>query len=235
MPLLPDDLHLFVELGVAERRPQREAVELRLGQRERALLLDRVLGRDHEERVGERPGDPVDRHLALGHRLEQRRLRLRHRPVDLVDEQDVGEDRPRPELEVACLLVVDREAGDVGRLEVGRALDARDRRPFDRLGDRAGEHRLRRPRHVLEQHVALAGERREHERDLVVLAVHDRLDVAEHPAGELGCPGERGRPRLAPLHAGHLDHRKRASCRPRRVDRRGEVPERLPPAQGFRA
>jgi hypothetical protein len=30
----------------------------------------------------------------LRHRLEQRRLRLRHRAVDLVDEHDVREDRP---------------------------------------------------------------------------------------------------------------------------------------------
>ena len=71
--------------------------------------------------------DAVDRDLPLGHRLEQRRLRLRRRPVDLVDEQDVGEDRAGAELEVARLLVVDREPGDVGRLQVGRALDARSR------------------------------------------------------------------------------------------------------------
>ena len=41
---------LVVLARVAERGPQEEAVELRLGQRERALLLDRVLGREHEER-----------------------------------------------------------------------------------------------------------------------------------------------------------------------------------------
>ncbi len=35
------------------------------------------------------------------------------------------------------------------------------------------------PGHVLEEDVPFAGERREHEGDLVVLAVHDRLDVAE--------------------------------------------------------
>ena len=34
------------------------------------------------------------------------------------------------------------------------------------LRDRAGEHRLGRARHVLEQHVAAAGERGEDERDL---------------------------------------------------------------------
>ena len=43
---------------VAERGLQEEAVELRLGQRERPLLLDRVLGGEQEERVGQRPSWP---------------------------------------------------------------------------------------------------------------------------------------------------------------------------------
>ncbi len=50
VPLREDDRDLLVLVGIAERGPQREAVELRLGQRERPLLLDRVLRRDHEER-----------------------------------------------------------------------------------------------------------------------------------------------------------------------------------------
>jgi hypothetical protein len=42
--LLLDDLHFLVEGGIAERGLEEEAVELRLRQRERALVLDRVLG-----------------------------------------------------------------------------------------------------------------------------------------------------------------------------------------------
>jgi hypothetical protein len=38
--------------------------------------------------------DAVDGDVALGHRLEQRGLRLRRRAVDLVGEEDVREDRP---------------------------------------------------------------------------------------------------------------------------------------------
>ncbi len=44
--LLVEDLQLVVHPRIAERRAQEEAVELRLRQRERALVLDRVLGRD---------------------------------------------------------------------------------------------------------------------------------------------------------------------------------------------
>jgi hypothetical protein len=61
----------------------------------------RVLRGDDEERVGQRRGDAVDRDLPLVHRLEQRRLRARARAVDLVGEEDVGEDRALPEDELA--------------------------------------------------------------------------------------------------------------------------------------
>ena len=88
------------------------------GQGERALVLDRVLGRDDEERVGHHVGRPVDRRLALLHALEQGGLGLRRRPVDLVGQDDLAHDRARPELELLGLLVVDRQAGHVGREQV---------------------------------------------------------------------------------------------------------------------
>ncbi len=121
---------------VAEAGTEREPVELRLRERERPLLVDRVLGREHEERRRQRARDAVDRHLPLRHRLEQRRLRPRHRAVDLVDEHDVREDGPGAELELARLLVEDREPGDVGRLEI-RACTGAARRPRPRSSARA--------------------------------------------------------------------------------------------------
>src|SRR5215218_2635128 len=123
--LLAHDLQLVVLGRIAERGLEEEAVELRLGKRERSLLLDRVLRREQEERGGQGAGDAVDGDLVLGHRLQQGRLGLRHRAVDLVDQHDVGEDRPGAELEVALPLVEDREARHVGRLQVRRALDTR--------------------------------------------------------------------------------------------------------------
>src|SRR2546423_7757020 len=44
-----------------------------------------------------RAAAPVDRHLPLLHRLEQRRLRLGRRPVDFVREEDLREDGSRDE------------------------------------------------------------------------------------------------------------------------------------------
>ncbi len=191
VPLRQHDLDLRRLVRVAECGAQRKAIELRFRERERALLLDRVLGRDHEKRRRQRARHAVDGHLLLGHRLEERRLRLRHRAVDLVDEHDVREDRPGPELELARLLVVDREPGHVRRLEIGRALDPREARALDRLRDRARQNRLCRARHVLEQHVPVGGHRREHERDLLVLAEDDPLDVGEQAVGR-GCGGVGG-------------------------------------------
>ena len=88
----PEHRHLALGVRVVEVDLEEEAVELRLGQREDALVLVRVLRRDDEERVGELVRAAVDGDGALLHRLEQRRLRPRRRAVDLVGEQDVRED-----------------------------------------------------------------------------------------------------------------------------------------------
>ena len=111
---------------VADAHPDQEAVELRLGQRVGALVLDRVLGRQHQERALERARAVFGGDLALLHRLEQRRLGLRRGAVDLVRQQDVGEHRAGAELELGRALVEDRRAGDVGRHQVGGELHPRE-------------------------------------------------------------------------------------------------------------
>ena len=64
----------------------------------------------------------------LLHGFEQRRLRLRGRPVDFVGEQNVGEDRALHERPGAVargrILFDDVGAGDVGRHQIRRELDA---------------------------------------------------------------------------------------------------------------
>jgi len=50
---------------------EQEAVELRFGQRERAFVLDRVLRREHDERLRHLVGDAVNGDLALFHAFEQ--------------------------------------------------------------------------------------------------------------------------------------------------------------------
>ena len=116
-------------LGVGRRVPHRDAhhepVELRLGKRIGALVLGRVLRREDDERPRELMRMAVDRDSALLHALEQARLGLGRGAVDLVDEDDVGEDGTGVELEPRLALVEDVRADNVGREEVGGALDAR--------------------------------------------------------------------------------------------------------------
>ena len=60
------------------------------GKRIGTLLLDRVLRGEDVERLAELVGLALHRHPVLLHRLEQRRLRLRRRPVDFVREEQVA-------------------------------------------------------------------------------------------------------------------------------------------------
>ena len=177
--LLVEDDDLLDRLRVAEAQAEHEPVELGLGQRERALVLDRVLGGDDQERIGHRVGRAVDRRLALFHALQQRGLRLRRRAVDLVGEHDLAEDRARPELEFLRLLVVDRQPGDVRGEQVRGELDPPEG-AAEAPGDGLGEDRLARPRDILDEEVAAAQQRDQGEADLVVLADDDALDVGEH-------------------------------------------------------
>ena len=89
------DRFLLAVIGarVAEANLHEEPVQLRFRQRIGAFELDRVLGRERRELVREAVAGAVDRHLPLLHRLEQRRLGAGRHAVDLVDQQQVGEDR----------------------------------------------------------------------------------------------------------------------------------------------
>ena len=89
----PHDVELLVVRRVLDDDVEHEAIELRFGQRIRALELDRVLRREHVERLGQLVGLALHGDAVLLHRLEQRRLRLRRRAVDFVGQHDVGEDR----------------------------------------------------------------------------------------------------------------------------------------------
>ena len=183
---------------IADAQHHREAIELRLGQRVDAFLLDRVLRRQHPERIVERERGVGERHLPLLHRLEQRALRLRRRAVDLVGEQDVREDRPLLDPERRRLGVVDARAEDVGRQQVGRELHALELRR-DRLRQRRRGQRLGDAGHAFEQQVAAARaraparrgernrgeERRQHPPDQRVLADDDLADLVLEAGDDL--------------------------------------------------
>jgi hypothetical protein len=156
-----EHVRLLGRVRVAELDPDHEPVELRLRQRIGAGVLGRVLGGDDQERAGELVGLLIDRDPSFLHRLEQARLRLRRCPVDLVDEDDVGEDRPWMELEHRLALVEDHRPGHVGGEHVGGALDPRELR-LHRARQRSRQGGLADPGVILDQDVAAGDQGHEH-------------------------------------------------------------------------
>ena len=148
---------LFTPLGIGDHELEHEAVDLRLGQRIRPLVLDRILRGQDQEQLGQREGAPADGHLLLLHRFQQRALHLRGRAIDLVGEQEVGEDRPLLHRELAGPLVVDHRADEIGGQQVRGELD-----PMEPRGDGRGEgsdrERLGETGDALQKHVAVGEE-----------------------------------------------------------------------------
>ena len=156
-----EDRALAGRIGIVDEHVQQEAIELRLGQRIRAFLLDRVLRRhDHEQRR-QRIRHGADRDLPLAHRLEQRRLHLRRRAVDLVGEHEVVEHRPLPKHERAVLRPIDLGAREIGGQQVRRELQAMEV-AFDAVAQDLDRARLREPRRAFDEQVAVAKQRDEH-------------------------------------------------------------------------
>ena len=174
--MLLEHLGLLRRVRIAERDPDHEPVELRLGQWIGPLVLGRVLSGDDDERPRQLVLMGVHRHVALLHALEQAGLRLRRGAIDLVDEHHVGEDGAGMELEPALALVEDVGADDVGGQEVRGALDARVI-GVERPGERAGERGLAHAGVVLDQHVALGEQGDEDVAHDVVADLDRALDV----------------------------------------------------------
>ena len=135
------------------------------------------------ERCGEREGLTLDGDLPLLHRLEQRRLGLRRGPIDLVGEQQAGEDRATSKLEARRALVEDERAGEVGRKQVRGELGALEIES-ERLGERTCGERLAEPREVLDEDVAAGQDRRQNKGQRFALADNGLTDLVEDIVGE---------------------------------------------------
>ncbi len=180
---LHHDVLLLGELRILDEGVHQEAVLLRLGQRVGALLINRVLRGQHEERLRELPRLAAGGNLALLHGLEQRRLRLGRRAVDFVGQDDVAEDRAAHEDDLApagLVVLLDHvRADDVRGHQVGRELDALEVE-LQHAGERADHERLGQAGHALEQAMAAGEDGGEELLEDLALA-HDHLaQLAEH-------------------------------------------------------
>jgi hypothetical protein len=115
----------------------------------------------------------LDRDAALLHRLQQRRLCFRRCAVDLVGQDDVGENWSRNKLQRSpasrAIFFDDFRAGDVGRHQVGRELDPL-KREIENIGDGPYQQRLGETRHAGDDRVAADEERQQDLFDHFVLA-----------------------------------------------------------------
>ena len=81
---------------------------------------------------------------------------------------------------VPALIVQNLGAGDVGRHQVGRELNALEAEIED-LGERLDEQRLRQPGHAGQQAVAAGEERDQHLLDDLVLTDDDLAELVKNP------------------------------------------------------
>jgi hypothetical protein len=173
------NLALLVHRGVVDVDLEQEPIELRFRKRIGSLLLDGITRRKDVERIGQRMRFRADRHTFLLHGLQERRLGLRGRPVDLVGEHQVVEDGPgqeahgapaRPGLGVGFFLE-NVGPGDVSGQQIGRELHPAERN-IQGLGERRHEQGLREARNAHEERVTARQQGHEHVVDDVLLA-HD--------------------------------------------------------------
>ena len=173
---------------------EHESIELGLRQRVRAFELDRVLRRKDVERFLELVGPALDGDPMLLHRLEKRRLGLGRRAVDFVRQDDVGEDWTRGEHHRASsrgrVLLHEIRAGDVGRHQVGRELDARELQ-CEHTRDGVNQQRLRQSRCADDQAVPPDEQGGQHLGDDLLLAHDDLAKLGQdlfpthlHPIGQ---------------------------------------------------
>ncbi|KFF32555.1 hypothetical protein G039_0333980 [Pseudomonas aeruginosa VRFPA01] len=154
---------------VVDAQLEHEAVEFGFRQRVGALLLDRVLRRQHHERLRHRQGAAFQGHLALLHHFQQGGLGLGRGAVDLVGQQQVGEHRALAQLELLAGEVVHGVTGDVAGHQVGGELDTREA-AVEATRQGAHQEGLAEPRDAFHQHVAAGEQRGEHVVDHRTLA-----------------------------------------------------------------
>ena len=188
-----EDVAFVVGGGVAEADAHEESVELVLWERICALELVGVLcGDDHEGRV-EAVDDAVDADVALVHGFEERSLGARGCSIDLIGEDEVGEDGPWFEGKLCGVAIEDGDAQEIRREHVGGELDAAEG-ALDGACDGCGEEGFADAGDVLDEEVSACEEATDDAVDGAGVAdVHAPEGVAEmtaeveHAGAGAGC------------------------------------------------
>ena len=184
-----DGVLLFL-VGIANAHLHQEAVDLRLGQREGAFQLDRVLSGEDKEGTRQRVGHAVHGDLPFLHGLQQRALRAGRGAVDLVSQHDLGLHRPSPKLELLTLLVEIGDTRNVRGQEVGGELNAGES-AAQAAGNGLSQRRLADTWHVLNKHMPFAEKRHQRQLRYLPLTDDDLANVLQHSRGRISDVHER--------------------------------------------
>src|SRR5437763_10695046 len=154
-----------------------EAVELRLRQWIGAVVLDRILRGDHEERLRQRLRFSVHTDLRLIHGLEERGLRPRRRAVDFVGKHDVRKNRSGTKFKFAIFRIVDAHAKHIAGQQIRSELNAL-KAAMKRFGESLRKGGLAHPGNVFDEQLAAREKRDERQLDGVFLAEEGARDGA---------------------------------------------------------
>ena len=149
---------------------------------------------NYEERFRQRACLALGGYLVFFHGFEQRTLCFGRGAVYLVGQNDLREDRPRVEVEIARLAIEDRDAENVGGQQVAGKLDALKMQP-QRGCQCVGEGGLADAGNILDQQVATREHARDGEPDLMFLAeddfadlIDDGIELRVHDCAIVTCP-----------------------------------------------
>ena len=139
------------------------------------MVLDRVLGRDHHERLREPVSLVLDGDSAVRHGFKKSALSLGSRPIDLISQYDICEERTLPELEQVLHLVENRNTCQVGREKIAGELDS-VKCAIEGTGQRVSQDRLPDTRHILDEKMAFGEKSDQSQSDDIGFASDDSLD-----------------------------------------------------------
>ncbi len=148
-----DNEFFFFLLRVIDENLEHETVNLGLRKRIGSLLLHRVLGSHHKERLGKGIGIFTESHLMLLHCLEQGRLHFGRGAVDFVGKHEVGENRAFVNFELFVFLTIDKGTCNICRKQVRSELDAGEIR-VHRLGKSADCQCFGKTGHTFEENMS---------------------------------------------------------------------------------
>ena len=174
------DLEFFTFAGVVDGDLEQEAIELCFGKLIGSFLIDRVLRGEDQKGFGKTIGFIAQGDLPFLHGLQKCGLHLGGSAVDLIRQNDVGEDRAELGGKFLFLRMIDHGADEIGREEVRSELQAGEGKLH---GPRERFHRkgLGQARHSLEEDVPFAQEAQEEAVDEFVLAHQDLRNLVFDP------------------------------------------------------